>query len=299
MTKILPNKLLVAERFLSIQGEGRSSGVPSYFIRLSNCNINCGSSIKFLNSIKKGEIIPDPNEPFVGDLELNGSATWSCDTTAVWLKGDYVEFQDLIDDWKREGIYDDICSGLIHIIWTGGEPTIKQHQESISNFIKFWEEYHWNLCEFDSEFGTDDSIGNICDFVEVFHPFREIETNGTIYVENNLNRILNQINCSPKLSNSGMTEKQRIVPEAIQRIMEHRNYQFKFVISNEDDIFEMFETFIKPFNIPLKNVVCMPALTSQEDFFERTRWCMEMAIKYRFIGLTRLHVAAWDSLTGV
>lgn len=284
MTKILPNKLLVSEKFSSIQGEGKTSGVPAYFIRLSQCNIQCGSSIRYLNSIKKGEVTPDPNQPFVGDLETQKLATWSCDTTPVWLRGDYVEFQQIIDDWKADGIYDDICNGIIHIIWTGGEPTIKQHQESIVNFEKYWREVEFTLR-----------------FNEVINwtLFHEIETNGTVYIQDELFNILTQINCSPKLSNSGMTEKQRIVPEAIKRIMEHWNYQFKFVISNEDDIFEMFETYIKPFNIPLKNVVCMPALTSQDEFFERTRWCMEMAKKYRFIGLTRLHVAAWSALTGV
>jgi len=279
MTKILPNKLLVSERFYSVQGEGKTSGVPAYFIRLSQCNLNCGSSIKYLNSIKKGEINSDLNEPYIGDLEVNGSATWSCDTTPVWLRGEYHEFQDIIDDWKKEGIYEDICSGVIHIIWTGGEPTIKQHQESISNFTDYWIN------------GPNYGMG--------LHCYYEIETNGTIYIGDDLFLQLDQINCSPKLTNSGEPEKRRIVPEAIKRIMEHQNYQFKFVISNEDDIFEMFDTYINPFNIPLENVVCMPALTSQENFFERTRWCMEMAKKYRFIGLTRLHVASWDSLTGV
>ena len=278
MTKILPNKLLISERFFSIQGEGKTSGVPAYFIRMTNCNISCGSSMKYLNRIKKGEINPDLNEPYVGDLERENPKIWSCDTTPVWLRGEYVEFQEIIDDWKREGIYDQICDGTIHIIWTGGEPTIKQHQESIVNFTWFWNEH------FESYILT---------------PYYEIETNGTVYIEDDLFRMLDQINCSPKLSNSGMTEKQRIVPEAIERIMEHPNYQFKFVISNEDDIAEMFITYIDKFKIPLKNVVCMPALTSQDNFFERTKWCMEMGKKYKFTALTRLHVASWDALTGV
>ena len=290
MTKILKDKLLVSEHFYSIQGEGKTSGVPAYFIRLSSCNLNCGSSIRFINSIKKGVIIPDLNEPYVGDLETEGSATWSCDTTPVWLRGDYVEFQEMIDSWKNQGIYEDICSGVIHIIWTGGEPTIKQHQQSIANFNIYFNK---------NEIGTY-SDGYFGELIPLKMPgYQEIETNGTVYIEDYLFEILDQINCSPKLSNSGMTAKQRIVPNAIKRIMEHPNYQFKFVISNEDDIFEMFDTYINPFNIPLKNVVCMPALTSQEDFFERTKWCMEMGKKYKFIALTRLHVAAWDALTGV
>ena len=281
MTKILPNKLLVSEKFYSIQGEGRTSGVPAYFIRLSTCNLSCGSSIKYLNQIKKGQINPDLNEPYIGDLERENPKIWSCDTTPVWLRGEYIEFRQIIEDWKYEGIYEDICSGLIHIIWTGGEPTIKGHQESIINFNKYWNEIEPNNTFF------------------ITHGFQEIETNGTIPMSNDFRLILDQINCSPKLSNSGMTEQQRIVPEVIDQIKNFKEYQFKFVISNEDDIFEMFETYIKPFNIPLRNVVCMPALTSQDNFFERTKWCMEMAKKYKFIGLTRLHVASWDALTGV
>lgn len=34
--------LRIAETFLSIQGEGKLTGVPSYFIRVSGCNLRCG-----------------------------------------------------------------------------------------------------------------------------------------------------------------------------------------------------------------------------------------------------------------
>ena len=96
-----------------------------------------------------------------------------------------------------------------------------------------------------------------------------------------------------------MTEKQRINPAAIQRIMEHDNYQFKFVISTEDDVKEIFRDFIESFNIPLKNVVCMPGLDDVADFEERTRFCLEMGKKYMFRALTRLHIAAWNKTLNV
>jgi hypothetical protein len=96
-----------------------------------------------------------------------------------------------------------------------------------------------------------------------------------------------------------MTEKQRIVPTAIKRIMEHDNYQFKFVISTEDDVKEAFRDFVEPFNIPLKNVVCMPGLDSQTDFHERTQFVLEMGKKYKFRALTRLHISAWDKTLNV
>lgn len=284
MTKILPNKLLVSEKFYSIQGEGKTTGVPAYFIRLANCNLQCGSSIKFLNSIKKGLVIPDPSKPFVGDLEEAGEATWSCDSTAVWLKGNYVEFQEIIDDWMRLGIYDDIENGIVHIIWTGGEPTILQHQQSIYNFNEYWKDMV--SLEQDSPFPK-------------MSPFQEIETNGTNLLIDDLYGVINQVNCSPKLSNSGMSVKQRINPDVIRQFNTFWDTQFKFVVSTEDDIIEMFNDFIIPLAISLQDVVCMPALTSQKDFFERTKWIMEMAKKYKFIGMTRNHVAAWNELTGV
>jgi organic radical activating enzyme len=118
-------------------------------------------------------------------------------------------------------------------------------------------------------------------------------------IEDHLFRLIDQINCSPKLSNSGMTEKQRINPDAIKRIMEHSNYQFKFVISNEEDVQELLRDFVVPFSIPLKNVVCMPGLDDQDDFHERTNFVLEMAKKYKFRGLTRLHISAWNKTLNV
>ena len=280
MSKIDPNKLLISSDFYTVQGEGISSGIPAYFVRLGICNLTCGMSRKFTNQLEKEQKLED-GEIFEGDLHKEGKATWTCDSTSQWLwRGEDKEFQYLIDRWKEEGVYDDILSGLVHIIWTGGEPTIKGHQEAINNFFKYWE-----------------SVEPY--FLSIKHTvFNEIETNGTVVIDSLFNR-LNQINCSPKLANSGMTEKQRINPEAIKRIMQHGNYQFKFVISTEEDVKEIFRDFVEPFNIPLKNVVCMPGLDDAANFEERTRFVMEMAKKYRFRGLTRLHIAAWNKTLNV
>jgi organic radical activating enzyme len=280
MSKIDPNKLLISSDFYSVQGEGISTGIPSYFVRLGVCNLTCGMSRKFTNELLKEASLAD-GEIFKGDLELEGKATWTCDSTSQWLwRGEDKDFQYLIDRWKEQGIYEDILNGTIHIIWTGGEPTIKGHQEAIHNFTSYW---------YNKSFVA----------LELFKPYYEIETNGTIVIDDRLWGSLDQINCSPKLSNSGMTEKQRINPDAIKRIMEHSNYTFKFVISNEEDIKELFRDFVVPFSIPLTNLVCMPGLDSQTDFHERTQFVLEMAKKYRFRGLTRLHISAWDKTLNV
>lgn len=129
--------------------------------------------------------------------------------------------------------------------------------------------------------------------------FNEIETNGTQYIEDDLFNELDQINCSVKLANSGMDSMVRIQSDALERIMEHDGYWFKFVISNEDDMKEIEEDFVKPFNINPSRVLMMPGLDKRKDYHERTLFCMEMAKKYGYVGLTRLHVSAWDQTTGV
>ena len=200
---------------------------------------------------------------------------------AVWKRGLQKPFYKLIQQWEEEGIDKWIYEGRIHLIWTGGEPTIPKHQRAIPAFHQWLKE---QCVEKTGKF---------------LKSFNEIETNGTLYMTDDLFDMLDQINCSVKLANSGMDKNRRVVPEAINRIMEHDNYWFKFVISTEECLKEIEEDFIKPFKIPPSRVLMMPGLDSQENFHERTKFCLDMAKKYGYVGLTRLHVSAWDKLTGV
>ncbi len=171
MSKIDSSKLLISSDFYSVQGEGISSGVPSYFVRLGICNLTCGMSRQFANQLAKEQKLED-GEIFVGDLQAEGKATWTCDSTSQWLwRGEDKEFDYLIKRWKDEGIYDDILNGVIHIIWTGGEPTIKGHQQAIVNFTNYWLGKH-----------LDNTVS----------PFYEIETNGTVKIEDKLFTMLDQ-----------------------------------------------------------------------------------------------------------
>lgn len=79
-----PGLLRIAETFVSIQGEGKLTGVPSWFVRLSGCNLRC---------------------------------TW-CDTPyASWKpEGPTRSVDDLLAEARR--------SGVRHAVVTGGEPMI-------------------------------------------------------------------------------------------------------------------------------------------------------------------------------
>lgn len=75
---------LVSETFVSVQGEGKLTGVPSWFLRLSGCNLRC---------------------------------RW-CDTPyASWNpEGDQRSIDSLVDEAH--------ASGVRHAVVTGGEPMI-------------------------------------------------------------------------------------------------------------------------------------------------------------------------------
>lgn len=84
--------LLVSETFLSLQGEGKLAGVPSYFIRVSGCNLRCG---------------------------------W-CDTPyASWSPEGVVRTVDSL-------VAEAAASGAGHVVVTGGEPMIFAAVESLA-----------------------------------------------------------------------------------------------------------------------------------------------------------------------
>ena len=67
------HKLAISEVFYSIQGEGKTVGIPSVFVRLGGCNLMCGGmGTQF-------------------DGELHNGAEFRCDTIEVWMKATSIE----------------------------------------------------------------------------------------------------------------------------------------------------------------------------------------------------------------
>jgi organic radical activating enzyme len=110
----MSQKLAISEVFYSIQGEGKTVGIPSVFVRLGGCNLMCGGmGTQF-------------------DGELHNGAEFRCDTVEVWMQAQSKEVEEVLCD----ECYTAIENGA-HIILTGGEPMMQQKGlEEFINYIK-------------------------------------------------------------------------------------------------------------------------------------------------------------------
>lgn len=263
------SKLQVAEMFYSIQGEGNHAGVPAVFLRLAGCNLQCGKTESNIL-----EVEPQEDEP-------DGDATWICDTMDVWRTPDAAyTAEEMFNEFEARGWWESLIEGQGHLILTGGEPTLPQHQKAFAEFM---------------EYTRDEFNAN---------PFVEVETNGTQVLMDDFLSEVNQFNCSLKLSNSGHTQDERIDFEA-QEQYEHMatstytpNVTWKFVVSSEEDLEEIDET-IELLQIPNDNVTLMPAGQTREQLNKTypkvADICMERGWKFT----PRTHVNIWDQQTGV
>lgn len=153
----------VSEAFYSIQGEGKTMGRPSVFIRLSGCNLMCGGA----GTEKDGK--------------LHNEATWRCDSIEVWRKGKMFTALDLTDKLDKEFSFLNRLKKGAHLIITGGEPMMQQ--PAIIDFVNWLHDVY--LINPFVEIETNGTLPMSTDFKEF-----AIKTN-------------KQFNVSPKLANSG------------------------------------------------------------------------------------------------
>ena len=108
----MKDKLAISEVFYSIQGEGKTIGIPSVFVRLGGCNLICGGmGTQF-------------------DKKLYGGAEFRCDTVEVWMKAEIKEANEILDNKCIKAIQQGA-----HVILTGGEPMMQQ--KALGEFIKY------------------------------------------------------------------------------------------------------------------------------------------------------------------
>ena len=204
--------------------------------------------------------------------KLDSGATWRCDTIEVWLTGKLYKHKELFCIFEQENYIESLKKGA-HLIITGGEPLLQDN-----GLVCFFEEFQETY-----------------DFL----PFIEIETNGTISASDKLDKFITQYNVSLKLKNSGMDKTLRIIENSILFYLSKQIVVFKFVVSSEKDVQEVFDNYVNKYNFPLKNIYLMPGATSRNQLHQLEQDIINLCKKKCVNYSTRLHIHVWDRLTGV
>jgi 7-carboxy-7-deazaguanine synthase len=295
-------KLRYSEAFYSVQGEGKFVGVPSVFLRTFGCNFRCmnfGVDTKKsrweqhaegnrYNAEVKALIdagVHKTTEKFE-DLPIIHTG---CDTYASI----YPEFKDFNKLAEVDDVVDHLISLLpegkwtmdngqdIHLILTGGEPLLA------------WQRLYVELFEHPKM----KDLKNVT-----------FETNTTQYLHEDFKRYLSDsarftttFSCSPKLSVSGESWKDAIVPSVASDYASVANSSqyLKFVVASMDD-FEEVERAVKAYRDA--GVECpvylMPLGGRSEEYNLNVQQVAEACMERGWRFSPRLHISLFGNAWG-
>jgi len=156
-----------------------------------------------------------------------------------------------------------------HIVWTGGEPTL--YQPYIIEVMKL--------------LGSDYTC--------------EVETNGTILIQPEFAKIVDQFNISVKLKSSNQEnetyDKLRKNYKAIDTFPSNKTH-FKFVVTGKSD---MAEILCLHKRYPKFPVYLMPEGITREAIIKHSPEVAEICIQHGFMFSPREQIIIWDMKRGV
>ncbi len=156
------------------------------------------------------------------------------------------------------------------LVVTGGEPLVQQEE-----FVDVLEILH----ERDSRWVV------------------EIETNGTIRPDADLDGLIAQYNVSPKLENSGMPEELRINGEALGVFAKSPKAWFKFVVTKPADLEEIGKIRIR-FGVDPDRIILMPEGRDAATLHERRAWIADQCLNHGYRISDRLQIELWGEARG-
>jgi organic radical activating enzyme len=250
---------------------------------------------RFVQSLKVSEIFesiqgegPSAGIPciFLRLSTCNLKCSW-CDTKYTWDWENY-DYNKEVKDLCIEDIIKRIknYSKIFNIVITGGEPLLQQ--DKIVVLLESLEEEEEE--EEKKKKGID------------YHPYRiEVETNGTILPNQELVKLIDQWNISPKTSNSLNGKKgidlEKLYNKSLPYFKDLDNAFFKFVVDKPEDIKEITQV-IKKYMLPNKKIILMPQATTKENLLKKRTWIEKMAKENRYNFSNRLHVLLWENQRG-
>lgn len=218
---------------------------------------------------------------FVRLSECNQSCSW-CDTPQTWA---FTEEKAAVHDtktvyskldWQVQKEVEEVVEQIYatnqeSVVITGGEPLMQQ--AAIINLIK-------GLREKNPDYHT------------------EIETAGTIIIQDELLELLSQVNVSPKIENSGNPLNKRRKPKALAKLAEAEKTDFKFVVTKAEDIDEILEV-VELSGISNDRVYLMPEGRTPEEIQAHSVMVGDLVKKHGFNMTTRLHILMYGAKRNV
>jgi 7-carboxy-7-deazaguanine synthase len=193
----------------------------------------------------------------------NLRCSW-CDTPYTWNRQDE-RFWSEPERWSLEKTIEEISKfPCKRLVITGGEPTLQRN--ALDKLIDMLDE-DWKI---------------------------EIETNGTLEPTETMIKRNVQINCSPKIENSGNPKELRYRTNVLKKINGITNSIFKFVVNKPEDL-EEIEKIIKECEIDEEKIVLMPEGITQEDIAEHGRLISELCKEKGWRLIPRLHIMLWGN----
>lgn len=124
----------------------------------------------------------------------------------------------------------------------------------------------------------------------------EVETNGTIEPSSALAELIHLFVVSPKLSNSGLAQRNRLRNTALIALEGYRSV-LKFVIGAPDDVAEASAVAVDS-GFTSTRVWLMPEGTDAKTVIYGMTWLAPLCINLGFNLSTRLHVLLWGDERG-
>jgi len=221
---------------------------------------------------------------FIRASLCNLSCVW-CDTdyTWNWEGTDYRHERDADPRYRKFRREDQIIEldpsdvadrasafACPHYVLTGGEPLIQERE---------WVEVMLRLREHDTK------------------AHFELETNGTLIPNERFLCLVDQINVSPKLSNSGVPVEKRRRPDVLFALAESGKADFKFVANTEADL-EEIRSLVAEITLPPERIILMPRASSLAELEKRQEMVAEWARAEGWRFGDRLHLRLYGATRG-
>lgn len=126
----------------------------------------------------------------------------------------------------------------------------------------------------------------------------EVETNGTVPLRPQFIGLVDQVNCSPKLSNSLDPLKLRIRQQTLRSLAGEPKVNFKFVVQNDGDVDEALH-IISQYSLGQREVRLMPECRTRQELYDKEPWLQGVCSENGLIYCTRLSILQVETKRGV